>query len=694
MTAVLDAIHGHAAAGRQNPAFDDGMDAISWAEALARIEAARLRLQELGLSQAVVGLALDHSSASAILLVACLEEGTPVIPLPPFFTAAQRDAALRDAGARRLVTGCRWSGASLDLDIEERTAPTVDLPDGTALVTFSSGSTGHPKGVCLSAKHLAAVAVAVCDFLGRDLAGRHLPVLPFGILLEQVAGLFGSLVAGGTYCPLPGRAVGMGHPLRPDAGAMLDAIVAHRATSLILVPEYLSLLAGAMEARGVRLPQLRLVAVGGAAAPVATLDRARTLGLPVRQGYGMTEAGSVITLEDGAAPSTGSVGIPIGAHRLSLADDGEIVIDGPLYLGLPGRPRPAGPFATGDIGRIDDAGQLWIEGRKSNLIVTSFGRNVSPEWIEGLLLAEPEIVQAMVQGNGEAALSALIVPASPAANVEAAVARVNAQVPAYAAIGHYQLVPPFTPANGLLTGNGRLRRTAIAARYAAQAEAEPFFDRLVRETREEQARFAVTPQLVAGLRGQISRADYLAYLTEAYHHVRHTVPLMQAARARLVERGSQTLVEALDDYIAEETGHEEWILDDIAAAGGNRAAAAASAPAPATAAMVEHAYRNIRDGNPAAFFGMVFVLEGTSVAMASSGASAVQDTLGLPNTAFRYLTSHGALDQDHMKFFERLMNRIEDPADQAAIVAMARDIFRLFGGVFSAIELEGSRHAA
>ena len=169
---------------------------------------------------------------------------------------------------------------------------------------------------------------------------------------------------------------------------------------------------------------------------------------------------------------------------------------------------------------------------------------------------------------------------------------------------------------------------------------------------------------------------------------------MQAARARLVERGSQTLVEALDDYIAEETGHEEWILDDIAAAGGNRAAAAASAPAPATAAMVEHAYRTIRDGNPAAFFGMVFVLEGTSVAMASSGASAVQHTLGLPNTAFRYLTSHGALDQDHMKFFERLMNRVEDPADQAAIVAMARDMFRLFGGVFGAIELEGSRHAA
>jgi hypothetical protein len=80
--------------------------------------------------------------------------------------------------------------------------------------------------------------------------------------------------------------------------------------------------------------------------------------------------------------------------------------------------------------------------------------------------------------------------------------------------------------------------------------------------------------------------------------------------------------------------------------------------------------------------------------MASNGAAAVQRRLGLPKSAFRYLYSHGSLDQDHMKFFERLMNRIEDPADQAAIIAMAKDMFRLFGGMFAAIELEGARNAA
>lgn len=110
--------------------------------------------------------------------------------------------------------------------------------------------------------------------------------------------------------------------------------------------------------------------------------------------------------------------------------------------------------------------------------------------------------------------------------------------------------------------------------------------------------------------------------------------------------------------------------------------------------MVEYAYETIRQGNPAAFFGMVYVLEGTSIAMASHGAGAVQSALGLPDSAFHYLTSHGALDQDHMVFFEKLMNRIDDPDDQRAIIDMANAMFGLFGALFAGIELETTRVAA
>lgn len=110
--------------------------------------------------------------------------------------------------------------------------------------------------------------------------------------------------------------------------------------------------------------------------------------------------------------------------------------------------------------------------------------------------------------------------------------------------------------------------------------------------------------------------------------------------------------------------------------------------------MVDHAYRTIREGNPAAFFGMVYVLESVSVALASRGAGAVAENLGLPPEAFTYLTSHGALDQGHMRFFANLVNRQAGPEDQVAITAMAKAMFGLFGGVFASIELEDDRAAA
>ena len=220
----------------------------------------------------------------------------------------------------------------------------------------------------------------------------------------------------------------------------------------------------------------------------------------------------------------------------------------------------------------------------------------------------------------------------------------------------------------------------------------PFFDRLCAETAPARARLMAVPQLQAGLAGRISRATYVAYLAQAYHHVSHTVPLMRLARAGLSAK--PMLVDALDDYIAEEEGHEQWILNDIRAAGGNADAVLAEGPSAATVRMVDHAYATLTNGNPAAFFGMVFVLEGTSIALASNGAGAVQSSLGLPDSAFTYLTSHGALDQDHMRFFEKLVNSLDDRADEGAIVAMANDIFDLFAGMFAAIPMEDDLAAA
>mgnify|MGYP001025101357 CR=1 FL=1 len=631
-----------------------------------------------------VALQRDHGRESAELELALLAAAIPVLSLPGFFTADQSRHATGLCGAAPDPT-IRSAGSG-----KPRKSAPVPLPGGTARISFTSGSTGTPKGICLSADHMLTVAHAIVTAVGAEHAGRHLALLPPGILLETVAGFFPTLIAGGTYVCPPQAEVGMADPFRPDFARAVRLIAEQRITSLILVPEYLDGIVRVMEAADIRLPLLTLVAVGGARTPVPLVERARRLGLPVRQGYGLTECASVVSLQDAGDDDPTSVGRPLSHMQARVADDGEIVLEGPICLGAVGGAAPHAPLHTGDIGTIDAAGRLHIDGRKSNLIITSFGRNISPEWVEAALTQQPAIAQAMVWGDGRPAPEALIVPAHADADLDAAVAAANALLPAYAHVGSWREAAHFTPMNGQLTGNGRLRRAAIAAAYL---DGTPdFFTELEAQTVRERLRFLTIPQLQAGLTGTITRDVYLAYLAQAYHHVSHTVPLMQAARARL--GGRPAIVAALDDYIAEETGHEEWILSDIAVAGGDAAAVRASAPAPATAAMVDHAYRRIATGNAMAFFGMVYVLESVSVALATRGASAVAKNLGLPPQAFTYLTSHGALDQDHMAFFAELVNGLDDPADRAAILGMAREMFALFGGVFAGIEMEPARAAA
>jgi pyrroloquinoline quinone (PQQ) biosynthesis protein C len=211
-----------------------------------------------------------------------------------------------------------------------------------------------------------------------------------------------------------------------------------------------------------------------------------------------------------------------------------------------------------------------------------------------------------------------------------------------------------------------------------------FFERLIAETTEGRLALAAVPQIRDGLTGHISRETYVAYLTEAFHHVSHTVPLMTAARQRL-DNAHARFRTALDAYIDEETGHESWILNDIENTGGDRLAVVAGAPRPATRRMVDYVYDYIARRNPMGFFGMVLVLEGTSVSLATQGAGAVAESLGLGPNCMSYLTSHGALDRDHLAFFQRLMNEVDDLDDQAAIIEVAQAVFLLFADVFRSI---------
>ena len=213
-----------------------------------------------------------------------------------------------------------------------------------------------------------------------------------------------------------------------------------------------------------------------------------------------------------------------------------------------------------------------------------------------------------------------------------------------------------------------------------------FHAQLLAQTADARMGLLGTPIIQGCLRGEVSLPSYIAFLTEAYHHVCHTVPLLRACKAALLER-HRWLEGPLDEYIAEEEGHDEWILNDIAACGGDAEAVRHGRPGHAAEVMVAYAYDTIQRGNPLGFFGMVHVLEGTSVSLALLAADSIQKPLNLPDSAFSYLRSHGTLDQEHIQHLERLMEQIEDPRDQADIVHAARMFFRLYGDVFRSLPL-------
>jgi long-chain acyl-CoA synthetase len=217
-------------------------------------------------------------------------------------------------------------------------------------------------------------------------------------------------------------------------------------------------------------------------------------------------------------------------------------------------------------------------------------------------------------------------------------------------------------------------------------------DRLTQETTEERNYLLESPIIRRCLEGDISLNDYVAFLTQAYHHVKHTVPLLMATGARLSE-DKEWLREAVAEYIEEEIGHQEWILNDIQACGFDKEAVRRSRPSYATELMVAYAYDSVQRGNPVGFFGMVHVLEGTSVNIADKAADSIANAIGLPARAFSYLRSHGALDIEHCAFFESLMGRIEDPADQDCVVHKARMFYTLYANIFRSLP-EGVAQAA
>lgn len=224
------------------------------------------------------------------------------------------------------------------------------------------------------------------------------------------------------------------------------------------------------------------------------------------------------------------------------------------------------------------------------------------------------------------------------------------------------------------------------------------FQRLVQESADAKARFRDIPVIGRALKEGVPMDLYADYLGQAYHHVRHTCPLLAAALERCGP-GDERLAAALREYIEEEEGHEAWILDDIAAVAGPDAVArivAYEGDAPVRA-LVGFMYDAIARRGPYAMLGMVHVLEGISVELASRAAAAISERFGqTPEAGFSYMTSHGSLDQEHVAFFEELVNEITDEKAIDLIIDTANVVYELWGWMFERLDnAPGARsHAA
>lgn len=487
MTATLAAIRGFVTHTPNRTAVRSATETWTYRELLDRATAIARAFEAHDVE--VVALAADNSPAWVAVDLGAQISGVVLVPLPPFFTREQIAHALADSGADALLADPRLL-AVRDIDHSTlepfaalggalafgrlRANTAADMPPATAKISYTSGTTGKPKGVCLTQASMDAVASSLRDAVSGLEVTRHLCVLPLATLLENVAGVYAPLMKGAEVVLPSAAETGLAGAARFDPLMLLRSLTVHAAESIILVPELLRGLVAALEHGAQQPTGLKLVAVGGGHVSPALLERAARLGLPVYEGYGLTECASVVTLNSPAARRVGSVGRPLPHAEVTIDSRGGIHVGGPAVSGYVGGGHVPQRIATGDLGHFDADGFLHVTGRRKNLFITSFGRNVSPEWVEAELVEDSAIAQAAVFGEARPWNVAVIVPAAGAQrqDIEAAIDAANRRLPDYARIGDWLAADePFAVSNGQATTNGRSRRTTIWNRYGRQLDA-------------------------------------------------------------------------------------------------------------------------------------------------------------------------------------------------------------------------------
>ncbi len=455
MRDVLATLSVHAETGPTRPAVSDDAGTMTYGALVDAIRRTAAWARDL---PPVVGLMAPKDRRGVIWSLALAWAGRTIVPLPDFFSPAQRAHMVADAGIGGVVAApdmAAAGGMNAPLHHPVAGSPSMDEPAGeNRWIIYTSGTSGRPKGVILDAGQIDASVQALAAATDARPDDRMLSVLPPSLLLDLVAGLALPLATGASLT------------LCPDPRWLAAVATATAPTATVLVPEMLAAWVEGLERTGQRAPDsLRFVAVGGAPVAPELADRAWNLGLPVHEGYGLSECCSVVAVNRPGRRTSGTVGHPLPGVAVTV-ENGEILVAGPTVMsGYLGGARSTGRHRTGDAGYFDAEGRLVVTGRIDDIIVTASGRNLHPEWIEAMILADRRIARcAVVTGDGHP--RALLIPADGADDLgdpDRLIAALTAEAPPYARPrNNLTMTGETLVRHGLITPTGRLRRQAIA----------------------------------------------------------------------------------------------------------------------------------------------------------------------------------------------------------------------------------------
>ncbi|MCE0764867.1 AMP-dependent synthetase/ligase [Pseudonocardia kujensis] len=485
-------------------------DGYSWADLTGRELAGRIRAVAGGLrSDGIragdrVALLGGNTPDWIVLDLAVLAAGAITVPIYPTASRIQIEHVLADSGATRVFAE---TPSQVELSRGEPFAEAVarlsggEAPDAgeigaddIATIVYTSGTTGTPKGCVLTHRNLFAAAGNVVTYLPELFARDDASTL----LFLPLSHVFGRVSALG--CLWAGVRTG----LLASAAELAAELPRFRPSFLVLVPYALEKLRKGARAGGLT-PELESEAVaagaawsgsaaetfraalggrldhvicGGAPLDPTTAAFTAALGVQVLGAYGLTESTTVVSMSSPSAVEPGRVGRALPGCEVLIADDGEILVRGeqvsPGYWPLVGEPEPW--LRTGDLGEVDRDGFLAITGRRKEIIVTSGGKNVAPEPLEDRIRLHAGVAHAVVIGEGRPYVSALVFPEPGAllddAAVEAAVDDANTLVSRAESIRRWRIVDgALSVADGTLTPSLKLRRAAVAERYAADIAA-------------------------------------------------------------------------------------------------------------------------------------------------------------------------------------------------------------------------------